>query len=406
MISSGLRVAFFPDCYHEIDGVANTARQFEAFAVRHELPFLTVHGGAEDENQRTGPVLRITHRRGRLGFALDKKHDFDVAFWRYLTPVENAVREFDPDLIHITGPSDVGQLGVAIAHRLRIPLAASWHTNVHEYAEQRAKSLLAFLPEDLNNRLGQTICRASLRATLRFYRIAQVLFAPNRELVELVEKGTGKPCYPMYRGVDTTLFDPARRVRHHDGFVIGYVGRLTVEKNIHFLAELEKALLDVGLANFRFLIVGQGAEEAWLKSNMRHATFTGVLKGEALATAYANMDVFAFPSRTDTYGNVVLEALASGVPAVVTDGGGPRFIVRQEETGFIARDLRDFVTSIRNLAMSSDRLEAMRVSARAQAMKASWDAVFESVYSTYDRNLRSCAAAGKKIRMRPHTVPS
>jgi glycosyltransferase involved in cell wall biosynthesis len=406
MISSGLRVAFFPDCYHEIDGVANTARQFEAFAVRRELPFLTVHGGAEDENQRTGPVLRITHRRGRLGFALDKKHDFDVAFWRYLTPVENAVREFDPDIIHITGPSDVGQLGVAIAHRLRIPLAASWHTNVHEYAEQRAKSLLAFLPEDLNNRLGQTICRASLRATLRFYRIAQVLFAPNRELVELVEKGTGKPCYPMYRGVDTTLFDPARRVRNDHGFVIGYVGRLTVEKNIHFLAELEKALLDAGLANFRFLIVGQGAEEAWLKSNMRQATFTGVLKGEALATAYANMDVFAFPSRTDTYGNVVLEALASGVPAVVTDGGGPQFIVRQEETGFIACDLRDFVTLIRNLAMSSTRLEAMRVSARSQAMKASWDAVFDSVYSIYDRSLRSCAAAGKKIRMRPHTVLS
>jgi glycosyltransferase involved in cell wall biosynthesis len=406
MISSGLRVAFFPDCYHEIDGVANTARQFEAFAVRRELPFLTVHGGAEDENQRTGPVLRITHRRGRLGFALDKKHDFDVAFWRYLTPVENAVREFDPDIIHITGPSDVGQLGVAIAHRLRIPLAASWHTNVHEYAEQRAKSLLAFLPEDLNNRLGQTICRASLRATLRFYRIAQVLFAPNRELVELVEKGTGKPCYPMYRGVDTTLFDPARRVRNDHGFVIGYVGRLTVEKNIHFLAELEKALLDAGLANFRFLIVGQGAEEAWLKSNMRQATFTGVLKGEALATAYANMDVFAFPSRTDTYGNVVLEALASGVPAVVTDGGGPQFIVRQEETGFIACDLRDFVTLIRNLAMSSTRLEAMRVSARSQAMKASWDAVFDSVYSIYDRSLRSCATAGKKIRMRPHTVLS
>jgi glycosyltransferase involved in cell wall biosynthesis len=232
------------------------------------------------------------------------------------------------------------------------------------------------------------------------------LFAPNRELVELVEKGTGKPCYPMYRGVDTTLFDPARRVRNDHGFVIGYVGRLTVEKNIHFLAELEKALLDAGLANFRFLIVGQGAEEAWLKSNMRQATFTGVLKGEALATAYANMDVFAFPSRTDTYGNVVLEALASGVPAVVTDGGGPQFIVRQEETGFIACDLRDFVTLIRNLAMSSTRLEAMRVSARSQAMKASWDAVFDSVYSIYDRSLRSCAAAGKKIRMRPHTVLS
>jgi glycosyltransferase involved in cell wall biosynthesis len=406
MINSGLRIAFFPDCYHEIDGVANTARQFEAFALCHELPVLIVHGGAEGEAQTVGSVSRIAYRRGPLGFALDKKHDFDLAFWRYLTPVENAVREFDPDLIHITGPSDVGQLGVAIAHRLRIPLAASWHTNVHEYAEQRAKSLLCFLPEDLKNRFGRTICRASLNATLRFYRIAQVLFAPNRDLIELIEKGAGKPCYPMYRGVDTSLFNPERRVRSDDGFVIGYVGRLTVEKNIHFLADLEKSLIDAGITNFRFLIVGQGAEEAWLKTNMRHATFTGVLRGEALATAYANMDVFAFPSRTDTYGNVVLEALASGVPAVVTDSGGPQFIVRQAETGFIVRDTQEFVSSIRILATHPDHLQAMRAAARAQAMTASWHAVFESMYSTYERNLRSCAAAGKKIRMRPHSVLS
>jgi len=404
MTNPGLRVAFFPDCYHEIDGVANTARQFEAFALRHELPFLIVHGGAEDETQRTGSVSRVTYRRGPLGFALDKKHDFDLAFWRYLRPVENAVRQFDPDIIHITGPSDVGQLGVAIAHRLRIPLAASWHTNVHEYAEQRAKSLLSFVPEGPGSRLGSAIRQASLKATLRFYRIAQVLFAPNRELIELIEKGTGKPCYPMYRGVDTALFDPARRVRHADGFVIGYVGRLTVEKNIHFLAKLEQALIDGGFTNFRFLIVGQGAEEAWLKANLRSATFTGVLRAEALATAYANMDVFAFPSRTDTYGNVVLEALASGVPAVVTDSGGPQFIVRHGETGFIARDLQEFVASIRNVGSDRTRLHAMRVSARAQAMTASWDAVFESVLSTYERNLRSCAAAGKKLRMRPYTV--
>jgi len=403
-MNSELRVAFFPDCYHEIDGVANTARQFEAFAIRHGLPFLTVHGGAEDETQKVGTVARITHRRGRLGFALDKKHDFDLAFWRYLTPVENAVREFDPDIIHITGPSDVGQLGVAIAHRLRIPLAASWHTNVHEYAEQRTNSLLSFAPKGLRTKLGRAICQGSLKATLRFYRIAQVLFAPNRELIELMEGGTGKPCYPMHRGVDTALFDPARRVRNDDGFVIGYVGRLTVEKNIHFLAELEKALIEAGLVNFRFLVVGQGAEEAWLKANMRNATFTGVLRGEALATAYANMDVFAFPSRTDTYGNVVLEALASGVPAVVTDGGGPRFIVRQGETGFVTRDSEEFVSGVRSLASQPGQLQMMRAAARAQAMTASWDAVFESVYSAYQRTLKNCAESGKKVRMRAPTV--
>jgi glycosyltransferase involved in cell wall biosynthesis len=131
-----------------------------------------------------------------------------------------------------------------------------------------------------------------------------------------------------------------------------------------------------------------------------------VLRGEALATAYANMDVFAFPSLTDTYGNVVLEALASGVPAVVTGSGGPQFIVRHGETGFIARDTQEFVAAIRSLAADPTGLQTMRASAREQAMSASWDAVFESVYSIYERNLRSCAAAGKKLRMRPHTVLS
>jgi phosphatidylinositol alpha 1,6-mannosyltransferase len=404
MTDCALRVAFFPDVYHEIDGVANTARQFEAFAMRRDLPFLTVHGGTDNEIQTNGSVLRITRRRGRFGFALDKKHDFDLAFWRHLNVVEAAVREFDPDILHITGPSDVGQLGVAIAHRLRIPLAASWHTNVHEYAEQRSAPLLSLMPGGMRTTLGNAIRQGSLLATLRFYHIAQVLFAPNRELIELIEKGTRKPCYPMYRGVDTTLFDPARRCRDGNSFVIGYVGRLTVEKNIRFLAQLEQSLIDSGLTNFRFLIVGQGAEEAWLKANMRSADFTGVLQGEALARAYANMDVFAFPSRTDTYGNVVLEALASGVPAVVTDSGGPRFIVRSGETGFVARDAQEFVDCVRNLAMQPGQLQMMRAAARAHAMTASWDAVFESVYVAYERGLKSCTAAGKKIRMRPHTV--
>jgi phosphatidylinositol alpha 1,6-mannosyltransferase len=102
----------------------------------------------------------------------------------------------------------------------------------------------------------------------------------------------------------------------------------------------------------------------------------------------------------------VLEALASGVPAVVTESGGPRFIIREEETGFVARDLREFVSCIRSLAAQPGLLQTMRTSARSHALKASWDAVFESVYLTYERNLKSCSAAGKRIRMRPHTVLS
>jgi phosphatidylinositol alpha 1,6-mannosyltransferase len=406
MTDHSLRVAFFPDAYDEIDGVAHTARQFESFALRRGLPFLIVHGGAENGLLQTGPVRRMTRRRGRFGFRLDKKHDFDLAFWRHLHAVEEVVRDFDPDVLHITGPSDVGQLGVAVAHRLRIPLAASWHTNVHEYAEQRASRLIAFLPGQLRANLGAAIRQGSLRATLRFYHIAQVLFAPNPELIDLMEKGTGKNCYPMHRGVDTNLFDPRRRDRTQDpggdALVIGYAGRLTVEKNIRLLAELERGLREAGLKNFRFLVVGQGAEEAWLRNNMQSAEFTGVLKGEALARAYANMDVFAFPSQTDTYGNVVLEALASGVPAVVTDRGGPRFVVRPGETGLVARNLQEFVNCIQCLASRPGQLQMMRAAARAQAVNTTWDAVFEAVYDGYERGLRECTAAGKRIRIRQH----
>jgi len=402
MTDSSLRVAFFPDAYDEIDGVANTSRQFEAFALRRELPFLTVHGGTANETHKVGTTLRVTRRRGRFGFALDKKHDFDLAFWRHLHAVESVVREFEPDILHITGPSDVGQLGVAIAHRLRIPLAASWHTNVHQYAQQRASASLSFLPAGLKQRFGAAIRKGSLLATLRYYHIAQVLFAPNQELIDVIEGGTGKSCYRMHRGVDTNLFDPRRRDRTDDNFVIGYVGRLTTEKNIRDLATLELNLIQSGLTKFRFLIVGQGAEESWLRANMQNADFTGVLRGEALARAYANMDVFAFPSQTDTYGNVVLEALASGVPAVVTNDGGPRFIVRSGETGLVARNLQEFCASIMSLATRPAQKQNMRAAARTYAMTASWDAVFESVYSGYERGLRNGVPAGKKIRMRPH----
>jgi phosphatidylinositol alpha 1,6-mannosyltransferase len=394
-MDKSLRVAFFPDAYDEIDGVANTSRQFEAFAKRRGLPFLTICGGTENRLEMDGSIRRIVRKRGPIGFALDKKHDFDLLFWRHYQYIENEVRKFAPDVLHITGPSDVGQLGALVARRLRVPLAASWHTNLHQYAEQRASWLTGLLPGKLRSGVGGEIQKGSLAAILRFYRIARVLFAPNPELMELLAHGTGKPVHPMERGVDTNLFSPQRRNRSPDDFIIGYTGRLTVEKNIRALAGIEKGLIQSGLQNFRFLVVGQGAEEPWLRANMQRAGFTGVLKGEDLARAYANMDAFVLPSYTDTFGNVVLEALACGVPAIVTDQGGPRFIVRDGATGFVARDPADFVSWIRHLAENPQKRKEMSEAARGYACVASWDNIFEKVYAAYDAELRNLTAPAK-----------
>lgn len=386
------RVAYFTDAYLEVDGVANTARQFEAYAQRHQRPFLILHGGYSREKVvHDGALTRIELPRSPIGFALDRKHEFDLLFQRHLYRTEELMREFKPDVLHITGPSDVGILGALVAHRLKVPLVASWHTNVHEYAERRALPLLVFLPRGARERFAARIREWCFLATARFYKIPRVLMAPNRELIELLEKATGKPCFLMSRGVDTELFHVRRRNRRDSMFTIGYAGRITVEKNVESLIEIERGLEAAGASGYRFLVVGQGASEDHLRMNLHHADLPGVLYGEELAKAYANMDVFLFPSKTDTFGNVVLEAMASGSPALVTDKGGPQFIVQPGVTGYVCPSIADFVARVRELQESPEKLKSMRIESRKQAEGASWDVVFDAVYRAYDVALRPTA---------------
>jgi phosphatidylinositol alpha 1,6-mannosyltransferase len=383
---SRIRVALFACSYNEIDGVANTMRYFDAFAKSHDFPMLNVHAGFEQYDQRDGSVQRMELQRRWPKFQVDYQHDHDLNLWRCLRRVEDTVREFRPDIVHVTGPSDVGQMGALIAHRLRAPLAASWHTNLHEYAERRFVPLMQPFPHSGKKVLGRWIRNTSLMMIGRFYRLAHVLFAPNEELISMVEQLTGKRCYPMSRGIDTELFHPQRRKRNDGQFVVGYVGRLTKEKNVRFLRDLEQGLNARGGPGFRIIIVGQGREFPWLLKNLPQATLTGVLRGEQLAETYANFDAFVFPSHTDTFGNVVLEALAAGVPAVVTSDGGPKFIVEHERTGFVAKNDSEFIDYVDWLRKDPGLLAQMRVAAREHARRApSWDAVFNSVYDVYER---------------------
>ena len=378
------RVAYFPDSFHEVNGVAHTSRHFEAFARQRNLPFLCVRAGNRPQALvEDGNVWTLELPRGFLSFALEKDLRFDPAFLRHVPLIAEVLERFRPDLIHITGPSEVGLLGALLAHRMHVPLAASWHTNVHEYAARRAGWFLRLLPLRHSAATGRKVEALAMATAAWFYRKAKVLFAPNPELCALLESMTGRPCFLMPRGVDAELFHPAKRTRDLEDTVrvLGFVGRLSVEKNIGLLAEIEHAL---NQNKEKFLIVGHGGDEAWLRERMPRAEFTGVLRGEELSRAYANMDLFVFPSHTDTFGNVVLEALASGVPAIVTPDGGPCTIVRDGETGRIVPD-DQFTPAIRQILADPDRHAAMRKAARAYALTASWDSVFEGVYAAYQR---------------------
>jgi phosphatidylinositol alpha 1,6-mannosyltransferase len=384
-VSKTPRIAYFPDSFYEINGVAHTSRQFEAFVREHNLPFLMVRAGRRNPQLLVeGNLTTLELPRGSFGFALEKDLTFDAGYARHLPLILRTLREFQPEVIHITGPSENGILALIIANHLHIPLVASWHTNVHEYAARRATWLLRHFRKGSREEVADLIERSAFNFSGRFYAIAQLLFAPNTGLCRLLEKETGRPCLLMQRGVDQQVFSPAWRQRPSgdDAFILGFVGRLSVEKNVSQLAQVQKDLAARGFTNFRFLIVGHGAEEPWLREHLPGAEFPGVLRGEALSCAYANMDLFVFPSHTDTFGNVVLEALASGVPAIVTPDGGPPSIVRDGETGFVVRDA-DFASAAARI-MSNPSLHAnMRHAAREDGLNASWDSVFEAVYDGY-----------------------
>jgi len=379
------RVAYFPDSFHEVNGVAHTSRNFTAYAARTGVPFLCVRAGVRgDSFKQTGELRELELARSRTSVRLEKDLQFDAIFWRHYEAIEWELKRFRPDVIHITGPSELGIFGAVFAWKMQVTLAASWHTNIHEYLARRMGSITRLLPERYARQAERGIEAATLEATARFYRLAQVLFAPNLELCRMLEEATGKPCQLMQRGVDTQLFCPGRRRRsqNDERFVLGYVGRLSVEKNIALLVRVYAELKALGVVGVELLIIGQGGDEALLREQLPEAKFTGVLRGEALAEAYAAMDVFLFPSHTDTFGNVVLEALASAVPAVVTPDGGPKYIVREGVTGFVRED-NGFAEAVALLAADRKRLQAMGTAAREYALGCSWDAVFGRVYAAY-----------------------
>ena len=391
------RVAYFPDSFHEVNGVAHTSRHFEAYARRRNLPFLCVRAGNRAQAMiKDGNVWTLELPRSFLSFALEKDLRYDPAFIRHLSQIAKVLGRFKPDLIHITGPSELGMLGAWLAHRLKVPLAASWHTNVHEYLARRSKWFLRLLPKRQAKAGEKKIEDLTLALAGRIYSLAGVLFAPNPELCRLLERTTGRPCYLMQRGVDADLFHPDKRKRNPEDRdqVLGFVGRLSIEKNVALLAQVQEELERMGHKNFRFLIVGHGAEEDWLRERLQRAEIPGVLKGEALSTAYANIDLFVFPSHTDTFGNVVLEALASGVPAIVTPDGGPCTIVSDGETGRIVPD-EEFAAAVAGVLADPEKHAAMRRAARAYALTMSWDAVFEGVYAAYETILPQEAHAAE-----------
>ena len=185
-----LRVALFTDSFDEANGVATFCQQFTAFALQQEIPFLCVRSGARTQAAYDRSVTTLKLKRSLAAFPIDYEFRCDPFLSRYKTWVTDQLRLFRADLVHITGPGDFGILGFWAAHSLGIPLVASWHTNLHEYAGRRLDKLSSRLPTSWGNRIVRLGEDLSLDALMRFYRLPRFTLAPDESMIRLLRDRT------------------------------------------------------------------------------------------------------------------------------------------------------------------------------------------------------------------------
>lgn len=298
-----------------------------------------------------------------------------------LTPPQPGItaqlRRFRPDLVHLVGPAVMGAMVPAIARNLRLPLVASYHTDFGAYSRHYG---LGFLQSGVNGWLRWIHNRCQLTLCPSSYTLRSLRSSGFRRL------------RIWGRGVDTQRFHPRHRsddwrqsVGQQPGeTLLLYVGRIASEKRVDLLPE---AL--AGLPNTRLVLVGDGPYRAELERRCAGLPvhFTGYLKGHELATAYASSDAFVFPSDTDTFGQVIQEAMASGLPVVGARSGGTLDLVRDGETGRhfapgVASDLR---ARLHELSASATMRAEQGHAGRLAAEGRSWPRVMGELMEHYER---------------------
>jgi glycosyltransferase involved in cell wall biosynthesis len=249
-----------------------------------------------------------------------------------------------------------------------------------------------------------------MREYLRWpYGKCERIFVPSettrRDLIR--DKIDGAKIQLWKRGVSAERFTPVKRsdeLRHQWGvddacLALLYVGRVSREKGLHLLAPLSDRLARARVPH-RYIIVGDGPMRAELQAACPSAVFTGTLVPELVATAMASSDVFVFPSRTDTAGNVVLEAQASGLPVLVTDDGGPKENMINGETGHVCSDQHAFARRLTELAWNPERRTQQALAARRYALTRSWPDALAPLYHAY-REITTTRVASDHLDVAP-----
>jgi glycosyltransferase involved in cell wall biosynthesis len=368
--------AWFTDTLDDVNGVATTIRKMTAAGAEAGKELVVVVSSSELHVDNI-PIKNFPP----IGqFELPEYELQKLSFPPILQMLDYIQREKFTEII-ISTPGPVGLTALLAAKMLNLQTSGIYHTDFPQYVR--------ILTED------SFLESVAWRYMHWFYGQLDTVFVNSEEYRQRwIKRGFDHAKLKILpRGLDIELFTPARRepafwekfTATNSQIRLLYVGRISREKDLDVLADAYRQLRNDGLP-VQLFVVGHGPYSKKLAESLPEAVFTGYLTGKELATAYASADIFVFPSTTDTFGNVILEAQACGMPVIVSDSGGPKELVEDRRNGLItrSRDVDDFMRAIRSLATDSALRERMGTAARKSVVDRSWPNAFRKFWDTTD----------------------
>ncbi|MDN4604125.1 glycosyltransferase family 1 protein [Paenibacillus sp. F6_3S_P_1C] len=373
-----MRLALFTDTYvPDTNGVAGTLHRLSNQLNRKGIEHLLLTPQSVIEGNHAAPARSVTN----IPFFLYPECRIALPNRR---SIHQELKAFQPDLLHIATPFNMGLLGLRYALKHQLPHVISYHTHFDRYLEYyRLNSIIPLYWKYIQ----------------WFHRACDSTLAPSQETLNSLQSKGIQRLKLWSRGIDCILYSPDKRssdirTRYNitAPLILLYVGRIAPEKDIATLTLAMQQLPEHMQSRVHWIIVGDGP----LLPKMRmqsppNVTFTGYLHGEELAVMYASADLFVFPSSTETFGNVVLEAMASGLPVLAANGGGVKDLVAHHRSGvlFEPGQADALIREICLWGDHVDQLKNMGLEGRKLAQQRSWDHIFDGLIGDYEEAIEN-----------------
>jgi len=374
-LNASVKVAIVTETYPpEVNGVASTiARFIQGLAeMGHDITLIRPRQGLKDKPKNESHFKEIL----TLGVPIPGYSSLRMGL-----PQKNMLLKQwtsdRPSLVHIVTEGPLGWSALEAAKKLNIPICSDFRTNFDAYSAHYG---ISFLKNPIQRYLRY------------FHNNCNFTMVPTQELKNQLLSNGFERLKVLARGVDTELFNPSKRsqdlrnywgVKDHEKVVL-CVGRLASEKNLQVTVETFKAMLQVN-PNLKMVWVGDGPEKESLRLSCPNSIFAGVQRGEALASHYASGDIFLFSSLSETFGNVTIEAMASGLAVLAYDYAAAQQFIDHGSNGFLAspNEVNSFISAGLALIKDDIDIESLRACARQTTLEISWGQVTQKLVNNY-----------------------